>query len=194
VVCIGSNDLDEYKFLHKKEWWYYGVIKGDTIYFAPYKIMLKRFDKESEQTVAEIAFRQRMAQMALRERSGGRIPMWMREAIASYVAGEKEVIKAGAAQWREEFEGFKATEDELNNYLEVADGLALTRVSFYIALQMLENLLEISSMEEILSFLDLLKEGKTFDQASQSVFGMDYRTLIERISDYRAVPEREWNK
>lgn len=194
VVCVGAKDLDEYKFLHKKEWWYYGTIKGDTIYFEPYQLMLKRHDRVSGQSVAQIAFRQKLAQMALRKRSGGKIPIWMREGMASHIAEENAVVKAGAAQWRDEFSNFRATEAELNSYLEVAEGMALTRVAFYIALQMFENLLGISSMEEILSFLDELDDGKTLDEASESVFGLDYAALIEEIDDYRAVPEPGWKR
>ncbi len=194
VVCVGAKDLDEYKFLQKKEWWYYGIIKGDTIYFEPYQLMLKRRDRMSDQSVAQIAFRQKLAQMALRERSGGKIPLWLREGMASHIAEEDVVVKAGAAQWRDEFSDFRATEAELNNYLEVAEGMALTRVAFFIALQMFENLLEMSSMEKILSFLDELEEGKTLGQASRSVFGMDYPALIDKISEYRAVPEPGWKQ
>jgi hypothetical protein len=192
VVCIGAKDMDEYKFLTRKEWWYYGTIKGDTIYFEPYDIMLKRMDKESKQTIAQMAFIQKFAQMALREKSNGKIPCWLRESTASYFAGEKFVLKAQAAQFREDYIDFKPTVDELNNYLEVAQGMPLTRVSFYIAYQMFDNLRDLSSIDKILNFTEELGKGKSLDEASVGVFGMNYKALIKKISDYKAVPEEGW--
>lgn len=194
VVCIGAKDMDEYKFLTRKEWWYYGFIKGDTIYFEPYNIMLKRFDKKSEQTIAQMAFIQKFAQMALREKSNGRIPLWLRESIASHLAGEGYVLKTQTPQFREEFTGFNPTESELNDYLKSAQDMGLTRVSFYIAYQMLENLIDISSMEEIMTFIEKLGEGSSLDDASKEVFGIDYNTLISKIDDFKAVPEKGWDK
>ncbi len=192
IVCIGAKDMDEHKFLTRKEWWYYGVIKGDTIYFEPYDIMLKRKSRESGQTIAQIAFLQKFAQMALREKSGDKIPRWLRESAASYFAHEGSVLKEQAAQFREDYLDFKPTVDELNSYLEIAQEMALTRISFYIAYQMFENLLDLYSIEEILIFTEKLGEGSSLDKGSIEVFGIDYKALIKEISDYQAVPEASW--
>ncbi len=192
IVCIGAKDMDEHKFLTRKEWWYYGVVRGDTIYFEPYQIMLKRGDRVSGQTIAQIAFIQKIAQMALREKSGDKIPRWLRESTASYFAREGAVLKEQAAQFREDYIDFKPTVDELNSYLEIAQEMALTRVSFYIAYQMFENLLDLFSIEEILIFTEKLGEGSSLDEGAIEVFGIDYKTLIKKISDYQAVPEASW--
>ncbi len=192
VTCIGASTMDEYKLLTRKDWWYYGTIKGDTIYFEPYNIMLKRYDRASKQNIAQIGFRQRFAQMALDRLSEGGIPTWLKESMASYYAGEGYVLKAQAAQWREEYFDFRVTADELNGYLEEAQDMALTRVSYYIAYQMFENLMELSSEDQILDFVKKLGEGRSLDQASTEIFGFDYETLISKIDDYESVPPREW--
>ena len=186
VVCIGAKDMDEYKLLTRKDWWYYGTIKGDTIYFEPYHVMLKRFDRVSDQNIAQIGFRQKFAQMALDRKSGGNIPTWLKESMASYYADEGYVLKAQAAQWRDEYYDFRVTAEELNQYM------GLTRVSFYIAYQMFENLMEISSESRILEFVEKLGKGYSLDQASTEVFGFDYDTMISKISDYEAVPPEDW--
>ncbi|MFO7914604.1 MAG: hypothetical protein R6U43_02805 [Candidatus Krumholzibacteriales bacterium] len=192
VTCIGASTMDEYKLLTRKDWWYYGTIKGDTIYFEPYNIMLKRYDRASKQNIAQIGFRQRFAQMALDRLSEGGIPTWLKESMASYYAGEGYVLKAQAAQWREEYFDFRVTADELNGYLEEAQDMALTRVSCYIAYQMFENLMELSSEDQVLNFVKKLGEGRSLDQASTEVFGFDYETLISKIDDYESVPPRDW--
>lgn len=192
VVCIGAKDLDEYKLLTRKEWWYYGTVRGDTLYFEPYTVMLKRYDKVSQRNIAQIGFRQKFAQMALERRSGGGIPLWLKESMASYYAGEGHVLKAQTVQWREEYTGFRVTVEELNQYLEQADNMALTRVSFYIAYQMFENLMDLSSEEEILEFIDYLGKDYSLDDASMEAFGMDYETLISKLGDYEAIAPEGW--
>jgi len=192
VTCIGTKSMDEYKLMTRKEWWYYGTIRGDTIYFEPYHIMLKRYDRTSKQNIAQIGFRQRFAQMALDRLSKGRVPTWLKESMASYYANESAVLKAQAVQWRDEYFDFRITEAELNSYLEDAQDLALTRVSYYIAYQMLENLMELSSEEQILAFVEKLGEGYSLDEASREVFGFNYETLISKIDDYESVPPRDW--
>lgn len=192
VTCIGAADMDEYKLLTQNEWWYYGTIKGDTIYFEPYNVMLKRYDRATDQNIAEIGFKQRFAQMALDRRSNGNIPTWLKESMASYYAGEGYVLKAQAAQWSEEYFDFRVTEEELNQYLRDAQNMALTRVSYYIAYQMFENLMEIYSEDEALTFVDKLGEGKSLDKASMEVFGVNYEGLISKIDDYESVPPEDW--
>lgn len=181
IVLIGTKDLDEYKFLTRKEWWYYGVVQGDTIIFEPYDILLRRTEKQTKRSMAEIGIRQKIAQMALARVSGGRIPVWMKESIASYLAREEVVLAIQVFQFEEQLAGFDPTYEELERYLLTAEDMAITRVSFYYAYLMLENLLQTASLPEILLFVKKLGEGQTRDQASREVFGMDYGGLIEKI-------------
>ena len=181
VFIIGCKDLKEYEFLTRKEWWYYGVIQGDTIYFEPFDIMLKRYDKNSQRSIAQIGFMQRMAQMALIRISKGRVPNWIRESVASYIANEGKILEIQANQYSKQYIGFDPTYDELEGYLAAAVEIDVTRVSFYYAYRMLENLLSMSSMKNLLTFVRKLGEGRTLDEASREVFEMEYIELIEKI-------------
>ena len=174
IVMIGAKDLDDYRFLTRKEWWYYGVIRGDTIYFEPLDIMIKR-------SIAKIGITQKFAQMALIRRSGGKLPIWLREAVASFIAGEEEILKAQAKEF--EYRGFDldVSPDEINQALEEARDRGATRIAFYGAFRMFKNLMEFSSMEDILKFADYLRDGDSLDNASRKAFGMSYSELIDRI-------------
>jgi len=174
VVMIGAKDLDDYRFLTRKEWWYYGVIRGDTIYFEPLDIMIKR-------SIAKIGITQKFAQMALIRRSGGKLPIWLREAVASFIAGEEEILKAQAKEF--EYKGFNLniSPDEINKALEEAKDRGATRVAFYGAFRMFKNLMEFSNMENVLKFADYLRDGKSLDDASKLAFGMNYTELIDKI-------------
>ncbi len=181
LVIIGAKDLAEYTFLTRKDWWYYGVMQGDTLYLEPLNIMLKRYDFVTGRSIAEIGMIQKMTQMALKRISGGRIPIWMREAAASFLADEKPVLQLQANEFRNELVGFNLSIEELENHLKVAEDKALTRVSFFISYMMVENLMKFSSFDDIVSFARILGEGKTLDEAADEIFGMSYGQLLEKI-------------
>ncbi|MBU8921441.1 MAG: hypothetical protein KOO63_06445 [Bacteroidales bacterium] len=181
VVIIGAKDLDEYKYLTRKEWWYYGINHGDTLYFMPFNVMMKRYDIFTRRSLSQIGLTQKLAQMALNRKSGGKIPTWLREGISSFVANEKSILQMQAIEFETEMLGFNPSVEELDNYLDLAEDRAFVRVSFYISYLMVERLMESFTLREIVSFVGKLGEGKSFDQASGEVFGMDYGSLIEKI-------------
>ena len=174
VVLIGSLDLDEYRFLTRKEWWYYGVVRGDTIYFEPFDIMLKR-------TILEVGIAQKMAQMALGKRSGGRIPLWMKEGLASRVAGEWSIIRTQMAEFEDGVYDTTPSPDRIEEILAAADDRPLTRIAFYCSYIMVNRVVQEFGMERILAFLDLLAGGRGVDEACMDAFGMNYVSLLDRI-------------
>jgi hypothetical protein len=174
LVIIGSTDLDEYRVLTRKEWWYYGYVKGDTIYFEPYDIMIQRH-------IADVGYTQRIAQVALNRRSGGRIPLWLREAVASRLSGEGAIIKMQMEEFRLAGQQLDFSPDEIE--IAIGEGVDRykSRVAYYDAYRMLENLLAFASMNDVYMFLDKLREGLSLDEASRAVFGMSYGALIDRV-------------
>ena len=183
LVIIGSADLDEYRTLTRKEWWYYGYIKGDTIYFEPFDIMIKR-------RIADVGYAQRIAQVALNRRSGGRIPLWLREAIASRVAGEGAIIKMQSEEFRLGGQRIDFSPDEIE--IAIAEGVDRyqSRISYYGAYRMLENLLAFGSMNDVYLFIDKLAAGASLDEASQAAFATSYGALLDRIRVDRGAPRQ----
>ncbi|MCK4538839.1 MAG: hypothetical protein KAV42_08600 [Candidatus Krumholzibacteria bacterium] len=181
VVIIGAKDLAEYKYLTKKDWWHCGVIQGDTLYFMPFNIMMQRYDIFTRRSLAQIGLTQKLAQMALNRKSDGKIPTWLREGIASFVANEKPILQMQAIEFETEMLGFNPEVEELDRHLDMVEDRAFVRVSSYIAYTMFERLMESFTLKEILSFVGKLGEEKSLDQASGEVFGMDYVSMIEKI-------------
>ncbi len=174
VVVIGSADLDEYRVLTRKEWWNYGLIKGDTLYSEPFDIMMKR-------NIANVGYAQRLAQMALNRRSGGRIPLWMREAVASRVAGEGAIIKSQAEEFRLAKQRIDFSPQEIEAAIAEGSDRYKTRIAYYCAYRMLENLLAFASMNDVYLFVDKLGQGSSLDAASEAAFSMSYNALLDKV-------------
>lgn len=181
VYIIGAKDLDEYRFLTTKEWWYYAVIQGDTIYSEPFDIMLKRYDPISERTFARIGYTQRMAQMALERMTRGRIPVWLKEAIASHTADERNILRVQIEQFRKSLVGYSPSLEEIEHNIAVSNDKALARASYFMAYRMLENLLDEHTMEDVMAFVRALGEGRTLDEASIENFGIAYVELAPSL-------------
>ena len=174
IVLIGAGDLDEYRFLTRKEWWYYGVVRSDTIYFEPLDVMMKR-------TILKTAITQKMTQMALEKRSGGGIPLWMKEGLASRLAGEWPIVRNQMAEFKDGVYDTTPSPERIEEILGAADDRPLTRIAFYCAYVMVDRLAKEFGMERIMTFLDLLREGRSRDEASGKAFGIDYASLIDSI-------------
>jgi hypothetical protein len=174
LVLIGASDLDEYRILTRKEWWYYGYVRGDTIYFEPLDILMRR-------SIAEVSITQRIAQAALNRRSNGRIPLWLKEAVASRIAGEKEILDIQMPEFQNEGRNMYPSPQEIESAIAAGTDRGDTRIAYHASYRMLEKLLATHSMDNVLSFLDRLKEGKTLDQSSQEAFGIGYDALLDKI-------------
>jgi hypothetical protein len=174
IVLIGAKDLDEYKFLTRKEWWYYGLIQGDTIYFEPFDIMIKR-------GIAEVSVVQRIAQVALKRISNDSLPLWLRESIASYISGEREIVMMQVEEFRRQDWDIDPSPEAIEQDLRAAEVRADSRIAFGAAFRMLENLLEFSTLDDAVRFARLLGNGRSLDEASRDVFGIDYESLIEKV-------------
>lgn len=183
LVLIGAKDLDEYRLLTRKEWWYYGYIAGDTIYYEPFDILLKR-------GISNVAIAQKIAQAALIKRSGGGMPLWMREAIASYVAGEGDIVKLYGKSLKLQKVDVRLSPEIIETSLAEATDRDMTRAAYYASFLMLENLLAFAALDDVLTFADGLREGVSLDEASRASFGMSYGALIDKVRIDRETSEK----
>jgi len=174
IVLIGTKDLDEYLLMTHKEWWFYGFVKGDTIIFEPFDTLIKR-------GIAEQAITNRIAQIGINYRSGGACPWWLKEAIAARIAGEGEILRIQQPEFQYEGRNMNPTPEAIEKAIAEGTDRGDSRIAYYSAYRMLENLLGTYSMENVLSFLDRLGEGTTLEQASTAAFGIGYAALIDRI-------------
>ncbi|HVO76388.1 MAG TPA: hypothetical protein VMT60_00240 [Candidatus Bathyarchaeia archaeon] len=174
LVLIGAADFDEYLLMTRKEWWYYGLVKGDSIIFEPLDVLLKR-------NIAREGIANRIAQAAINRRSGGKSPAWLKEALATRIAGETEILKIQMPEAERDGRNMNPAPESIERVIPAGLDREDSRVAYYASCRMLDKLLSIHSMDEVLSFLDRLKEGKTLDEASEKAFGLSYAALIDKI-------------
>jgi len=131
--------------------------------------------------IAEQGIVNRIAQVAIDRRSGGRSPFWLKEGLASRIAGELEILKIQQPEFQYEGRNMNPAPEAIERSIAEGTNRGDSRIAYYSAYRMLDNLLQDHSMEQILSFLDRLGEGTPLDQASRDAFGVDYGALIEGI-------------
>lgn len=175
LVVIGTKDLDEYLLMTRKEWWYYGVVKGDTIIFEPLDIMIKR-------SIIECGATNRIAQAAISRRSGGRAPAWLKEAVAVEVANERPILDIQMPEWeRDGSWNMNPSPEAIDEAIADGSDRGRSRIAYHAAHRMLQKLLVNHSMDNVLSFFDRLREGKSLEEASAEAFGIGYRALIDKV-------------
>lgn len=175
LVVIGTNTLDEYLLMTRKEWWYYGVVKGDTIIFEPLDIMMKR-------SIIECGVTNRIAQAAINRRSGGRAPAWLKESVAIEVANERPILDIQMPEWeRDGSWNMNPSPQAIDEAIADGNDRGRSRIAYHAAHRMLQKLLVNHSMDNVLSFFDRLREGKSLEEASAEAFGIGYQALIDKI-------------
>lgn len=174
IVLVGTKNMEDYMFRTTKEWWYYGVQRGDTIIFEPFNVMFNRH-------IAEIAITQKIAQMALNRLSNGDIPLWLRESIASEIAGEQFILEQQVEEFRRMNVPVRYSPQEIDVALQEAVDRQKTRIAFWNAHRMLVNLVKAYSMEKVMDFVKILGKVGDLDKASKDIFGIGYHELLEKI-------------
>jgi hypothetical protein len=131
--------------------------------------------------VAETGIANRIAQVAIDRRSGGRSPFWLKEAVATRIAGEVEILKIQMPELQFAKTNMNPSPEAIETAIAEGKDRSTSRASYYAAYRMLDKLLTMHSMDNVLSFFDRLKEGKTLDEASVEAFGIGYQALIDKI-------------
>jgi hypothetical protein len=174
IVLVGTKNMEDYMFRTTKDWWYYGIQRGDTIIFEPFGIMVNRH-------IAKIAITQKIAQMALSRLSNGNIPLWLKESIASEIAGEQLILEQQVGEFRVKNIPVRYSPEEVDVALGEAMDRQKTRIAFWNAYRMLVNVVKSYSMEEVMDFVKILGKVDDLDRASKDVFGISYNELLDRV-------------
>ena len=174
-VVRNTLEIDVYKRLTGREWWYYADIKGDTATFVPVYTLYKR-------GISPIAVPHEYYQWAVRNITRHGAPRWLEEGIASRLSNEGPLLLDQLYEF--DTENLSMTPERIEEVLQGEEDRRDTRLAYYHSYRMVERLAEKYGEDKVKSAVTLIGLGKTLDQAFTAAFGADHATVVKQALDY----------
>jgi len=175
LVIWCSKDLDAYKRLVNREWWYYSEIKGDSMTFSPVYILFKR-------GISPIAIPHEYYQWAIRKITQNGAPRWLEEGMASSLSGEGEILLDEMYEFRQGDVSMSPV--RIEEVLQGEEDRRDSRIAYYRCYRMVEQLIDKFGEEKVKQAVLLIGRGNTLEQACTKTFNKDYAALLQEASDY----------
>lgn len=175
LVIWCSKDLDAYKRLVNREWWYYSEIKGDSMTFSPVYILFKR-------GISPIAIPHEYYQWAIRKITQNGAPRWLEEGMASYLSGEGEILLDEMYEFRQGDVSMSPV--RIEEVLQGEEDRRDSRIAYYRCYRMVEQLIDKYGEEKVKQAVLLIGRGNTLEQACTKTFNRDYAVVLQEVSDY----------
>jgi hypothetical protein len=175
LVIRFPNELDGYKQLTGREWWYYSEIKGDSMTFVPIYILAKR-------GISPVAIPHEYYQWAVRKITQNGAPRWLEEGMASYLSGEGELLLNQMYEFSQGDVSMspEKVEDVLQGEVDRRD----SRIAYYRSYRMIQQLIDKHGEEKVKQAVVLIGQGNTLDQAFMRALNASYNAVLQEASDY----------
>lgn len=175
LVIRLSADLDRYKAETGLDWWHYSQIRGDSLTFAPVYILYKR-------NISFLAVPHEYYQWAVGKITQGGAPRWMEEGVASYLAGEGDLL---LNQMKEFVSGdISMSPEKIEEVLQGEEDRRLSRIAYYRAFRMVKQLIDSYGEDKFREAVLLIGMGNTLDQAFTKTVQKDYESVLEDATRY----------
>jgi hypothetical protein len=174
IEVYSPADLDEYRKLAGNEFWNTHAVINAHIVLEPAGILFRR-------KIYGRAGRAAMAQVFLDLKCHGRLPMWFREGLSSYLAEEGNDHLAFVNEFR--MAGKEVVWPPATTLLHVSPLVDREngRIARYNAFLMLWHLAERWGFDRILNLLNLVEAGRSFEEASTAVYGVGEAGLLQML-------------
>jgi hypothetical protein len=177
-VIRNTLEIDVYKRLTGREWWYYSELKGDTAVFVPVYTLYKR-------GISPVAVPHEYYQWAVRKMTRYGAPRWLEEGIASRLSNEGALLLDQLYEFGNE--NLSMPPERIETVLQGEEDRRDSRIAYYNSYRMVERLVEKFGEEKLKRSVVLIGQGNTLDQAFTAAFGTDYNTVLKEASDYTIV-------
>lgn len=175
LIIYNMSELDVYRELTGREWWYYSVIEGDTMTSSPIFHLVKR-------SIVHLAVPREYYQWAVTKTSRDGAPRWLQEGLASYLAREHLLLTTQMYEFPERNEKYELA--ELESVLENETERAASRRAYYYSWRMVSELIDKYGEEKVRDVVVLLGQGYQLEEAFEEAFGESYDNVIAVATGY----------
>jgi hypothetical protein len=175
LVIKNSIEIDVYKRVTGREWWYYSEIRGDTAIFVPVYTLYKR-------GISPVAVPHEYYQWAVRKIARHGAPRWLEEGIASRLSNEGPLLLDQLYEFAGE--NFAMTPERIDEVLQGEEDRRDARIAYYHSYRMVERLAEKYGDDKVKSAVTLIGMGNTVDQAFTTAFGAGQAAVVKEALDY----------
>ncbi|UCH83676.1 MAG: hypothetical protein JSW50_14675 [Candidatus Latescibacterota bacterium] len=175
LVIKASYSLEAYKKSTGRDWWYYSVIKGDSMVMSPVFILERR-------GISHIAVPHEYYQWAIRKITREAAPRWLEEGMASYLSGEEKILIDQAYEFKSG--EISMSPSRVEQILEHEPARRESRLAYYHSYRMVVKLIETYGEDKLKQAILLMGEGHTTADAFAEAYGIDYDDLLKVASDY----------
>ncbi len=169
-------DLEDYRQRSGRDWWYYAEIREDQMIFQPILILVRR-------GLDAIAIPHEYFQWAIRKLSKGNAPRWLEEGLASYLSGEKRVLREQLKEFALRDTGMTAKEVE--EILKGEEQRESSRIAYYHAYMMVEKLILLHTEAKLKEVILLMEKGEKREEAFSITFEKPYGEVLAEAKNYK---------
>jgi len=182
-VIRNTPEIDVYKRVTGREWWYYSEIKGDTAVFVPVYTLYKR-------GISPVAVPHEYYQWAVRKMTRHGAPRWFEEGIASHLSNEGDLLLEQMYEFAND--NLSMSPERIEQVLQGEEDKKDSRIAYYHSYRMVERLVEKFGEDKLKRSVVLIGQGNTLDQAFTAAFGADYGTVLKEASNFAIeLPKRK---
>ncbi len=170
-----ATEIDVYKRLTGREWWYYSDMKGDSLTFVPVYTLYKR-------GISHVAIPHEYYQWAIRKVTQFGAPRWLEEGMASRLSNEGDLLLTQMYEFARE--DHSMTPERIEEVLQSEDNKRDARIAYYRSYRMVETLIGKYGEDNFKRAITLIGMGRTLDQAFTEACHADYNTVLAAAADY----------
>ncbi len=175
LVINCSPHLKAYKQRTGREWWYYSHISGDTLTFQPVFVLVKR-------KIDGVAMPHEYFQWAIQKLSRYGAPRWLEEGIASYLAGEEDLLVAQMLEFPDATQ--EMSPGRIEAILDTEEKRKESRIAYYRSYRMVTKIVDTYGDDKLKQAVNLLGQGHGLDDAFKGAFGASYDEVVRVAADY----------
>ena len=175
LVIKATVSIEAYKAATGRDWWYYSVIKGDSITFSPIFVLYKR-------GLSNIAIPHEYYQWSIQKITRYGAPRWLEEGMASYLSGEGKILLDQMYEFKND--DIEMTLERIEEVLQGEPARKESRIAYYRSYRMVKKLIDTYGVEKLRDVILAIGYGQTVGDAFESTYGVGMDDIMKVATEY----------